>query len=365
MWVIESLYIIFAVIAVLTVIVFIHELGHYSVAKLSGVKVTDFSIGFGPKIASIRDRSGTEWKICWILLGGYIKLFGDVDPTSTKSKNIDKMSAEEKKYAFATQSLWIKSAVVVAGPLANFLLAIIIFASFFYIFGQAVSGTKIAAIEKDSVAWKSGLLPGDQILTIDDDQMKNFSDIQRYVLTHPGIELEFKIKRNGQVFIKKITPKIIETTDRFNNKVVIGKIGISPSPLEYKKHNVFTALGTAVVETIKISDLTLKALGQIISGTRDTRDVGSIIKITKYTAQSVKQGLITTLYFIALLSVNLGLINLFPIPPLDGGHLFFYAVEAIFGEKICTYARKYAIKIGFAFLIALMAFAVVNDIIHF
>jgi regulator of sigma E protease len=359
-----DLHTIISVIAVLTLIIFIHELGHYTVAKLSGIKVTDFSIGFGPKIFSRKDKSGTEWKFCWIPLGGYIKLFGDADPTSTTSKDVKKLPKKERKHAFVTQNLLIKSAVVAAGPLANFLLSIVILASFFYVLGQPVSNNEITTIEKGSVAHKAGLLEGDKIIAVDGTDISTFSDIQRYVLSHPDIELEFTIKRNDQVLVKKITPETLEITDKFNNKVIIGKLGVGSSNFEYQKYNLVSSIGLATSETFKICALTLKALGQIITGTRGTRDLGSIIKITKYTAQSVQQGLITTLYFIAMFSINLGLINLLPIPPLDGGHLVFYAVEALFGEKICTSVRKYAIKIGFAFLIALMAFTIINDIIH-
>lgn len=361
----ESLYIAASFILVISFIVFVHELGHYTVAKIAGVKVTDFAIGFGPKIVGVRDKSGTEWKLCWIPLGGYVKFLGDQDPASMKAGNLSLLSKEDQKRSFINKSLAVKSAIAVAGPLANFLLAIAILASFFYAYGKIISSTEIALVEPGSRAAQAGLKVDDKIIEVDGNKVEEFLDVERYVFSHPNISLTFTIQRGEDTFTRVIIPEEVEKIDSSGNKLLIGKLGIGSSKVEYKRYGIISSIALATVETKKICMLTLKAIGQMVTGSRSTKDVGGIIRITKYTAQSVKQGAIATLSFIAMLSINLGLVNLFPIPPLDGGHLLIYGIEAIFGKKKYTSAKEYVIKIGFVLLIALMAFGIVNDIINF
>ncbi len=359
MAILSILYVAGALIFVLSFIVFVHELGHYTVAKLLGVKVTDFSIGFGSKLFSIKDRSGTEWKFCWIPLGGYVKFLGDTDVASTKQ------TPTQEEGTFASKSVFSRSAIAVAGPAANFLLAIVILTSFFYIYGRITSTTEIGSVVKNSPAERNDLKVGDVILSIDGEAVSDFSDIERYTMSHPNIPLLFEIQRHGDKIAKTMTPEKFIQRDGAGNEVTIGKLGIGSSKVIHKKYNLFESTYIAGQETVKICSLTLKALGQIVTGKRDAKDIGGIIRITKYTAASVKQGFIATLSFIALFSINLGLINLLPIPPLDGGHLLLYVSESILSKRAHSFVRDYTVKVGFAFLIALMIFAVINDIINF
>lgn len=361
----ESLYIVGSFIFVISFIVFVHELGHYAVAKIAGVKVTDFAIGFGPKIIGIKDKSGTEWKLCWIPLGGYVKFLGDQDPASMKAGKVLSLSKEDQNKTFVNKNLAVKSAIAVAGPMANFLLAIIILSGFFYFFGKIVASTQIALVEPGSRAEQAGIKVDDKIIEVDGNKVEDFLDIERYVFSHPKIPLTFTIQRGEDVFTKIIVPEEVEKIDSSGNKLFVGRIGVGSSKVEHKRVGIISSIVLATSETKKVCMLTLKAIGQMVVGSRSTKDVGGIVRITKYTAQSVKQGFIATLSFIAMLSINLGLVNLFPIPPLDGGHLLIYGVEAIFGKKKYTSVKEYVIKIGFVLLIALMAFGIVNDIINF
>lgn len=361
----EGLFHIFAFAVILTVIVFVHEFGHYLAAKLSGVKVTDFSIGFGKKFFAIKDKSGTEWKFCWIPLGGYVKFFGDDNVASMSSKGVkSKLSKQEAKESFEAKSLPVKAIIAFAGPFANLLLAVAIFTFFFFAYGKMVSDNTVTVVQDGSVAHFAGIKAGDKITAVDGSTTEEFKDIELYVSSHPNIALKLTVERDQEIFIVPITPEPKTIKDIGGNDVVIGRLGIGSTNISHKTYGFLDSVGLAVSETIKVSQLTFKAIGQIISGTRDTKDIGSVIKISKYSAMHMKQGFLSTLWFIVFISINLGLVNLLPIPPLDGGHLLIYAVEGICGKKIATYFQKYASRVGLVMLIALMIFAVANDIIH-
>lgn len=346
----------------ITVIVFVHELGHYLVARLAGIKVTDFSIGFGRKLISRKDSFGTTWKICSIPLGGYVKFLGDLDPSSSKSLPLKK---EEKKYAFSEKSLLAKSLVVIAGPFANFLFGIIVFSTFFFIYGILVSNTEIVTVSPNSPAHNIDLKPGDIITSIDGDEVKSFQDVASHIAIHPGIEIPITIKRNNVVLSKTVKPKTVEIIDSIGKKTSIGQLGVTFAPPTHKKLPLLESITKATQETVKICNLTLKALGQIIHRERNTKDLGGPIKIARYAGTSMEGGVASMIYFISLLSINIGLVNLLPIPPLDGGHLVLYVTEAIFGKKISEYVKKYTIKVGFVLLLALMLLVIMNDIIYF
>lgn len=351
-------------IVIISVVVFVHEFGHYYVARLCGIRATDFSIGFGKKICGFKDKYGTEWKISMIPLGGYVKFLGDSDFASVQHKSKDEIAPHLKKHAFAAQNLFKKSLVVVAGPVANFIFAILIFASFYMYFGRVVVSPEISFVEVGSVAEKVGLKKGDVIISIDGNKVDRFSDIEMYVATHPNIELSMTFERLGVLKKILVVPRSVKIKDRFGDEVEVGKLGVSAQKFRQEKYGFFSAIAEAYNESIKITSVSLKALGQMITGERGTKDLGSVIRISKYAGKSAKQGVLMLIWFTAMISLNLGLVNLLPIPPLDGGHLFLYISRFCLGKKIASYVEKWLLKIGIVIIVLLMVFAIINDIVH-
>ena len=358
---IEILDSVLSFLVVISIIVITHELGHYIAARLFGVKVTDFAIGWGPTLFSKKDKSGTAWRICAIPIGGYVKYYGDADMTSAQSNK--KFSKEERKIAFVTQSLFKKSIMAIAGPLSNFLVAVLIFTYFFSVNGKVVSDNEITFVDKGSVAYKEGIKVGDRIKTVEGSTVSGFSDVERYVKANPNIPLDFEIERKGKIIKKVITPEAVELIND-GEKITIGKLGVGSNKIKREIYSIPQAFIISINETAKITSFTLKTLGQIITGHRGTKEMASVIRISKYSGKFAKQGVSAFMWFIAMLSINLGLLNLFPIPPLDGGHVFLYCVRGLAGNKISDYVEKYSIRIGVVLLIALMVFTIVNDIIY-
>jgi regulator of sigma E protease len=354
---------IFSFVAIISVIAFVHEYGHYKVAKLSGVRIEVFSIGFGPEIFGWSDKSGTRWKISLFPLGGYVKMFGDSNAASVPdSGKLSTLTQDEKDYAFHTKPLAIKSAIVAAGPVANFLFAIIILAPIFFIYGKPYSEARVNLVEPGSVAEREGLIVDDLITEIDGDVIDDFEDLRKIVSINSNTVLDFTIIRAGHEIHKMITPEAKEREDAFGNKVKIGSIGIASSTISYKKFGLLASFNQAVKETYSMSALTLKSVGQMIVGKRGTEDLGGPIRIAKYSGQSVKQGINVVFWFMAVLSINLGLINLFPVPILDGGHLVYYAIEAIRGKPMAERFQQIGFRLGFALIGMLMIFSTFNDI---
>lgn len=352
-----------AFVVILSVIVFVHEFGHYFVAKVSGVKIEQFSIGFGKEMFGFNDKSGTRWKFCVLPLGGYVKMFGDIDPASAPdTEKIKAFTEEEKKVAFHTKSLPVKSAVVFAGPAANFILSIVIMAFFFSIYGKPATLPKISAVSEDSAAEKAGLVPGDLILEIDGTKVDTFADVQRVIAINTGTPVEIVIDREGQQETVTATPLIREKKDIFGNIVKAPLLGIASSQVAYEKLGPFPAVGAAVVETYNIAASTLKAIGQMFTGQRSPKEITGPLGIAKYSGQSAEQGLSTVLWFIVVLSINLGLVNLFPIPLLDGGHLMYYAIEGVRGKPMADKIEQIGFKIGIALVGTLFIFAFINDL---
>lgn len=356
----------FSFIVIISVIVFIHEFGHYWVAKKCGVRVEAFSIGFGPEVWGWLDKSGTRWKISAFPLGGYVKMFGDEGAASTPdSKKMKKLTPAEEKVAFHTQSLIKKSAVVSAGPIANFLLAIIILTFFFSQYGRPETTPEVGEVMEGSAAEEAGLKSGDIIIRLDGADISRFQDIQNIATLSPNIEMPITYIHNNQEINGVITPRLSESEDLFGNKIKVGILGIRSGKVEYKEMSLTQAIGAGFTETYSISARTMKALGQMITGQRDSSEISGILRIAEYSGQSVDKGVNTILWFMAILSINLGLINLFPIPMLDGGHLMFYAVEAASGRPLAERVQEYAFRVGFILLIMLMVFATYNDLKHF
>lgn len=367
-------------VLVLSVLVFVHEWGHYIIARLCGVRVETFSIGFGREIFGWTDKKGTRWKISWLPLGGYVQMFGDIDPASAKHedgvKEGDKtrpFTADEKKVAFYTQPVGKRSAIVFAGPAINFLLAIFILTALYAIQGQPYTPPIVGSLVEGSAAEAAGLKPDDKIIEINGTKIVRFQQLPQMTAVNLNKEMEVTFLRstgqnqwNEEPVTVTLTPKLVEVTDRFGFKHTTGRMGIVSvkDAFEMQPHTPVSALVAAMNETWEISTNTLRAIGQMISGTRSSDELGGILRIGAYAGEFAKEGIISLISFAALLSVNLGLINLLPIPMLDGGHLAFYAMEKMNGKPMGERAQEYLLRIGMAFLLGIMVFATWNDLVQ-
>lgn len=367
-------------VLVLSVLVFVHEWGHYIIARLCGVRVETFSIGFGREIFGWTDKKGTRWKISWLPLGGYVQMFGDIDPASAKHedgvKEGDKtrpFTADEKKVAFYTQPVGKRSAIVFAGPAINFLLAIFILTALYAIQGQPYTPPIVGSLVEGSAAEAAGLKPDDKIIEINGTKIVRFQQLPQMTAVNLNKEMEVTFLRstgqnqwNEEPVTVTLTPKLVEVTDRFGFKHTTGRMGIVSvkDAFEMQPHTPVSALVAAMNETWEISTNTLRAIGQMISGTRSSDELGGILRIGAYAGEFAKEGIISLISFVALLSVNLGLINLLPIPMLDGGHLAFYAMEKMNGKPMGERAQEYLLRIGMAFLLGIMVFATWNDLVQ-
>ena len=436
-------------LVILSILVFIHEWGHYIIARLCGVHIETFSIGFGPEIWGFNDKRGTRWKFSAIPLGGYVKMFGDADPTSARhveavedaEGNSREFTDAEKEVAFYTKHVAKRAAVVFAGPAINFLFAIAILAGLYITLGKPLTPPVATAVDKQSPAHESGIRPQDRFVAADGDSINDFSDIRQKVMLALDTPVTFTILRDGERRAIEVTPerKVAEDSFGFEHaKGYLGIIGpgsgigianivavdgintkndpekaralikqrlgttfsislprgedvheliITPpeegeqafktasggegvlviSRNERQQHESYSplsAVGIAMKETGRITYDTLTALGQMFAGTRSAQELGGIIRIGAIAGDMAERGLISLITFTALLSINLGLINLFPIPMLDGGHLVFYAIEALKGSPISDQLQEYAFRVGFVVLIGLMLFANINDLVQ-
>ena len=349
---------------ILSVIVFIHEMGHYLVARYNGVRIDVFSIGFGREIFGWNDSTGTRWKVCVLPLGGYVKMFGDADVASKPGEDLPEMKPEDKAISFHHKRLGQRSAIVLAGPMANFILAIFILAIMFVTVGQRITPALISIVQPDGAAAAAGMIPGDRITAIDDTEIDRFEMVQRIVRASVGESLLFTIERDGEVIDLVMIPRRVEVTDGFGNRQKFGQIGVGRKGVEFVRHGPLKAVWAAVEETASLTMATLDALGQIISGNRSAEELGGPIRIAQVSGQVAEDGLVTVFWFMAVLSINLGLINLFPVPMLDGGHLLFYVYEAIRGKPLGERAQEYSFRVGLAMVLSLMIFATWNDLVQ-
>lgn len=354
---------------VLTIVVFFHELGHFAVARLCGVRVLVFSVGFGPEILGFNDRHGTRWKISAIPLGGYVKFFGDEDAASTPDQSsISTMTAAERRESFHHQSVGKRAAIVAAGPIANFILAILIFAAIFVFYGKPSTSARVDGIQPDSAAAAAGFQAGDVVVGINGRPIQSFAEMQRVVSTNAGQELAVTVERGGARLELKATPTLREIKDNFGNTHRIGVLGISrsmaPTDAQHQTVSVLPALWMGVEETWFVVDRTLAYLGGVIVGKEKADQLGGPIRIAQVSGQVATVGFVALMNLSAILSVSIGLLNLFPVPLLDGGHLLFYAIEAIRGKPLSERAQEMGFRIGLALVVMLMIFATFNDIIH-
>ena len=439
---------------VISVLVFVHEWGHYIVARKCGVKVETFSIGFGKKIWARKDKSGTEWQVCLIPLGGYVKMFGDTDPASSsytesvkEGDQLRVMTADERSQAFFAKSIAQRAAIVFAGPAINFIFAIVVLMTLYATVGRPVTAPIAGAVIVGGAAQEAGFLPNDRIVSIDGKEVRRFMDIQRAVAITLDKPLTFEVDRGGKkIVLENVKPKLEVVTDRFGFSHSSGRLGIigpgfgldvdSIEAVDGRKGNIearlkrrmdrkvtlsmkpmaddlpaedivvflssaantaflsgevpegedakkakvieitpdggqeVVVLGAqgAIIEALRetwfVSAGTLQSLGQIVMGTRSPQELGGIIRIGAVTGDAAQQGVMALITLAALLSINLGLINLLPIPMLDGGHLLFYGIEAAKGSPVPEKIQEMALRFGFVILIALMVFANLNDLIQ-
>lgn len=349
---------------VLGIVVFVHEWGHYIVAKMCGVKIESFSLGFGPEIAGFTDKSGTRWRFSLLPLGGYVKMFGDADPSSQPDAKVYSMTDAEKKQAFFHKPVGQRAAIVAAGPAINFLFTFIVFVGLFTTEGQPFTPPRIGEVVEKSPAAEAGILAGDTFVKIGAVDITRFEDIRREISTSRNEPMKVLVERGGSQLEKTIVPKLAEIKDRFGAVHQVGQIGVraETGKMTYRRLDFVPAVGAAVTEMGSMVTTTLKAIGQIIVGTRGTEELGGPLRIAEMSGKIGKEGIVPLIWFMAVISLSLGLFNLFPIPLLDGGHLFFYAVEAIKGGPVHDSIMEFTSKVGFFFIISMMLFFTWNDL---
>ena len=355
-------------LVLILVVVFVHEYGHYYFAKKYGVGVTDFSIGFGKELYGWKDRSGTRWKICLLPLGGYVKFFGDRNVFSQADHDeiLKKYSETEQRKLFTLKPLYQRSLIVFGGPLANFVLAVIIFASIYMVVGKDFTPAVINEVQKDSPAEIAGVKNNDIILEIDGKSIKSILDVSKLISLSTSEIIALKVQRSGVEKILNVKPKTVDADDGLGNKVKKRIVGIKLSPFNDEVNHIklgpIKALYYAINEVYFVTTSTLKYMGSIITGSGDSSQLGGPIRIAKITGQVAEFGIVPFLSILAYISISLGLINLFPIPLLDGGHLMFYAFEKILGRPLSQKTQEGFFRIGMFLLLFLMFFATFNDL---
>jgi regulator of sigma E protease len=353
---------------VLTVVVFVHEMGHYLVGRLCGIGVRAFSIGFGPELFGFNDSHGTRWKLCAIPLGGYVKFVGDMNATSSQpsSQDIEMLTDAERKVAFHTQPIWKRAATVVAGPLFNFLLTIVVFTVLFSAYGRYVAEPMVAEVTADSPAAKAGILPGDRFVSVDGSKVETFGDVQRLVSGRAGDAITFVMLRDGKEVTVTAAPRLMEQEDALGNKVKVAVIGVvNNQELGQPRLVTYTPVGAvaaAVEETGHVIQRTGQFLQRFVVGREDKCQLGGPVKIADMAGKAAKLGFEWLVQLIALLSVGIGFLNLLPIPPLDGGHLLFYGVEAVIRRPVSERMMEMAYRAGLLLVLCFMGFVFWNDL---
>lgn len=353
----------FAFVIILSILVFVHEYGHYLGCKICGIKVDSFSIGMGKELWGWTDKSGVRWKVSMLPFGGYLKMYGDDDIASGQADKevIEKMSEEEKKVSFYFQNPYKKFLIVFFGPFFNLMFAVLLLTATYRITGIDDLKPIITEVVAESPAEEAGFQKDDYILSINGEKINNFSEVMNIVAVNNLKPLTFEVLRNNETIKLEVQPKIITTKDMFGNEVKTSGIGIASRITEPKKVNIFQAFIQANISVLKMCKDTLIVLGQMIVGDRSTEGLGGPLKIAQYSGQSFEGGFLVVLYFMALISANLGLMNLLPIPVLDGGHLLFFIIEIIARRPIPDKIQEKLLQGGFGILILVMVFATFND----
>jgi len=348
----------------ITVLVFVHELGHFLVARWCGIRVDVFSIGFGPELLGWTDRRGTRWKFSALPLGGYVKMFGDTNIMSLPDGTERPMTSAEAAVSFHHKSVGRRALVAVAGPAANFLFAVIVFAALFGSYGKPFLSTELGKVIPDSAAAKAGLKAGDRILAIDGRPIHSFEEVRAIVEMGLGAPLTISVERDGTTVQIAAQPRVEDEKSPFG-VTRKGKLGVSSTGFGgVVRYDPLTAVGAALGQTWGITSSTLQALWQIVNGSRPVNELGGVIQIAQLSGEVTRIGVLETISLVALLSINLGLINLFPIPMLDGGHLVFYAIEAVRGRPLSAKAQEWGFRVGLAVVLALFLLATRNDLMR-
>jgi len=360
-------------LAMLSILVFVHEWGHFIVARLNGVRVDVFSIGIGPEVWGRTDKKGTRWKISYVPVGGYVKFFGDASAASTPENDVEDMSEEDKKISFHHKKLYQRAAIVFAGPIANLIFAILILATFFYAYGQVNTPAVVSQVVAGSAAEEAGLQSGDVIVAVDGSEIKRFNDLRVQVLYSAGEKINVDVLRDGKIIRLFLVPRLTKIMqdgapllDGDGKPVELYQIGVQNAEKRViLEHDLSSALWAGVVETRVIVIQSLRGIRQMIVGTRSVKELSGPIGIAKIAGESAKRGVDYWIRVMALVSISLGTINLFPIPLLDGGHLLFYGFEAVMGRKLSKRTQEFGFRIGLVFILGLMMFATFNDILKF
>ncbi|MCZ6720967.1 MAG: RIP metalloprotease RseP [Alphaproteobacteria bacterium] len=351
-------------IVVLTIVVFFHELGHYLIARVNGVRVQTFSIGFGRELFGLTDRRGTRWKFSAVPLGGYVKMFGDTNPASMPKGEVPSFTPEEEAVAFTCKRVGQRAAIVSAGPIANFILAIVLLSILFVTVGMRVTTPQVSDVVAGGPAEAAGIEPGDIVLSIAGRDIERFEDMVDIITRNPGVPLEIVVERDETQVALSVVPESVAQTDESGGTYEIGRIGVQGSSVIFERQDPATAVWLGARHTFIYSFEVLKAVGQMIVGSRSTEELSGPIRIAQFSGEMAKQGLPNLIFFTAVLSISLGLINLFPIPLLDGGHLFFYGIEAARGRPLGPRAQEMIFRFGFAVIVCLVGFVLYNDFRH-
>ena len=352
---------------VLTIIVFFHELGHFMIGRLCGIKALTFSVGFGPELIGFTDRQGTRWKLAAIPLGGYVKFLGDENAASVPDREaVAGMSDTERRHAFPSASVGRRAATVAAGPIANFILAIVIFAGVVYATGRVVGDPVVSAVEPGSPAAAAGFQPGDRVLSADGETIDYFSDLQRHVAAVGANPITFQVERSGSPVEVTVTPRMETREDEFGNSFTMPIVGLRAENVEgsFRVENLgpLESLQYGLSQTWFVTAQTVGFIGEVVTGRQSADQIGGPIRIAQVSSQVSTIGIAALLNLAALLSISIGILNLLPIPMLDGGHLLFYAFEAVRGRPLSERVQEVGFKIGLALVIMLMIFAFWNDI---
>jgi len=350
---------------VLSVLVYVHEWGHFWVARRNGVRVEVFSIGFGPEILGWYDKFGTRWKISAIPLGGYVKMFGegeDADDGEAPSE----LSEEEKAVSFSHKTVGQRAAIVAAGPIVNFLFAILVLAALAAIVGSPKPLAGIGEVVAGSAADKAGLVSGDTITRIGTEDVRYFTDLQRIIVVNGGNTLELQVMRGDQSLTLVATPELQSGSIENGEAAQVGRLGVRPDPEQiiYERHNPVMAVWIGMKQTWTMTVNILTYVGDLILGDKGTDDLGGPLRIAQISGQMAQTGIVNVVFLMAILSINLGVINLFPIPMLDGGHLAFYAVEALTGKPLGPKIQEYSFRLGLILVLMLVVFVTWNDLVH-
>lgn len=353
---------ILAFVAVLGPLVFIHEMGHYLVGRWCGVKAEAFSIGFGPELIGWVDKRGTRWRVAALPLGGYVRFKGDMNAASQTDPAWLHLPAEEREGSFPSKALWQRASIVAAGPIVNLVFAVLLLGGLAMVRGEAVSEPVIGRVAEGSAAQAAGLQPGDRIISIMGRQIDGFQDIAGIVSLRPNELLPYEIDRGGQRIDMDIAAGTLIEKDRFGNIYRVGQLGVGSGEITRRDVSLWRAPVVGFDQAVKITRTAVDGLGQIITGRRSVSELGGPLKIADISGQAASMGVETFLFFMALISINLGFINLLPIPMLDGGHLLFYAIEAVQRRPVSAVVQEWAYRSGLALLLTMMLLVTFNDL---